>query len=519
MAWRSGVLAALGAAIACPALADGNIHAVKHIIIVMQENHSFDNYFGVLPFAPGSPYHPPAPGQACAASDHHCVDGLTCAISNGALVCSNRNLDSTGAAVIASHAATRCAPAKIDHSWDPSHHEVNLTHPNHTLTDPLNDGFVVVNEPVSAREPGATMLYFDQNDIPFYYDLASKFAISDRAFSSLIGPTVPNRMYSLAATSFGHVTTNDAVPPHLGFGPGYQPITGTIFDLLDKFKVSWTDYGSDFYTATLFRSFAQAHLAPSGDLERALAGEAGYPLPQVAFADPNFGALTYATETDEHPPSDIQRGQAHVSRLVNALRNGPHWKDTVMFITWDEHGGFYDHVPPPAAPQAGRTPDGIFPGQCADASNLPASGKPGGGQECSWNWAHNFNPAAHTSVQDAEALCPALAANPTGPFPPQCAAFDQLGLRVGLIAVSPFAKPSYVSHSVSDHTSLLAFIEARFLTTGSATAHLTSRDANANTLESLFDFDDAPSAGTLVSSARRPADDCTPTHGRQGEYP
>ncbi len=107
---------------------------------------------------------------------------------------------------------------------------------------------------------------------------------------------------------------------------------------------------------------------------------------------------------------------------------------------------------------------------------------------------------------DAEALCPALASNPTGPFPKQCASFDQMGVRVPLIAVSPFAKPSYVSHIERDHTAILALIEARFL----AGAHLTARDQNSASLEDMFDFDHSPSLNTPVGTAAPPAVDCTP---------
>jgi phospholipase C len=114
---------------------------------------------------------------------------------------------------------------------------------------------------------------------------------------------------------------------------------------------------------------------------------------------------------------------------------------------------------------------------------------------------------------DGIALCPALAANPTGPFPDSCASFDQLGFRVPFVAVSPFSKPHYVSHTVGDHTSLLALIERRFLMTGADAAgrpHLTKRDQHADALEDLFDFDNAPSFGTPVTLAAPPATDCTP---------
>jgi phospholipase C len=210
------------------------------------------------------------------------------------------------------------------------------------------------------------------------------------------------------------------------------------------------------------------------------------------------------------------RGQAFLSQVINAVRNGPYWKDSVIFITYDDHGGFYDHARPPRAPQSGtRTPDGIAPGQCADLSNTPASLGPGGGAQCNTNQA---NPAGNSLVT-AEQLCPALAANPTGPFPQQCASFDQLGFRVPFMAISPFAKPQYVSHTVSDHTSVLALIEKRFMTgprmaTGDSAAdtrpHLTRRDLDADTLEDMFDFEHSPSLNTTVGIALPPTNDCTP---------
>jgi phospholipase C len=209
------------------------------------------------------------------------------------------------------------------------------------------------------------------------------------------------------------------------------------------------------------------------------------------------------------------------SQVINAVRNGPYWKDTIIFLTYDEHGGFYDHVRPPRARQGRqRTPDGISPGQCADLSNPPASLMAGGGAQCSSNQESKNG----TSVATAEELCPELAANPTGPFPAECANFDQLGFRVPLLAVSAFSKPHYVSHVVSDHTSLLALIEKRFMASGrehdrdadhhdddaASRPHLTNRDLFADTLEDMFDFDNSPSLQTPVGSAGPPVNDCTP---------
>jgi len=160
-------------------------------------------------------------------------------------------------------------------------------------------------------------------------------------------------------------------------------------------------------------------------------------------------------------------------------------------------------VSPPQAPQgSARTPDGIFPGQCADLSHPPASEQPGAGAACD------------ASVPDAESLCPALAQNPGGPYPNACAAFGQLGFRVPFLVVSPFAKAHYVSHTVGDHASILAFIEERFLNDqasgGAGRRHLTLRDQYASPLEDLFDFDNAPSLDTPVIEAQLPVIDCTP---------
>jgi phospholipase C len=487
------------------AFADGNLKKVNHIIIVMQENHSFDNYFGALAYAPGSPYHNANP--TCADTDHQCVDGLSCTISGGVFSCANSNLDDDGSTVPAFKATSRCVRPDLDHSWVGTHFEMNFASPNSTLSNPLSDGFVRRNDLTEQLDSGETpnedqtISFYNQDDLPFYYGLAQKFAISDRQFSSVLAQTFPNRSYLMAATSFGHLTTSDIVPP----GTGYKPITGTIFDKFDQYGVSWADYFEDAAQADSFRPYDVTHNVPLATFFLQAAGVGT--LPQVAFVDPNFGASGTALEDDEHPPTDIQRGQYHVSNVINAVRNGPYWKDSVIFVLYDEHGGFYDHAQPPRAPQNGtRTPDGIFPGQCEDLSFPPFSTQPGGGAECSWN----FVSTTDTSVRDAEALCPALANDPTGPFPANCAAFDQLGVRVPMIAVSPFSKPSYVSHTIGDHTSLLAMIEKRFLSLPTGILHLTRRDQYANDLEDMFDFDHSPSLNTPVGVAQPPTNDCTP---------
>jgi phospholipase C len=215
-------------------------------------------------------------------------------------------------------------------------------------------------------------------------------------------------------------------------------------------------------------------------------------LPKVSFVDPSFAPDQVINgnvyETDEHPPFDIRAGQFFTSQVINAVRNGPNWKDTVILLTYDEHGGSYDHVRPPAAAQGGAlNPDGIDPGLCEDMSNPPMSLMPGGGAECEF------------SEGDVAAICADFTED-SGPYPEECANFNQLGFRVPFIAISPFAKPHYVSHTTTDHTSMLAFIEQRFL----SGAHLTLRDANANPGLDMFDFTNSPSLNATVPTAPAP---------------
>jgi len=211
------------------------IHKVKHVIVVMQENHSFDSYFGALAYAPGSPYHAPAAGSTgCSAADHGCVDGLSCTVGAGGLRCSNANLDASGRVVTVFHNPTRCVPDP-DHGWTAVHRQINYDQPNAARSAPLMNGFARINP------PALTMGFYTQDDLPFYYELAQRFAIDDRYFCATLAPTFPNRAYLMAATSFGHVVTSDEFPPLRG----YKPVHGTIFDLLDHNGVSWVDYYQD----------------------------------------------------------------------------------------------------------------------------------------------------------------------------------------------------------------------------------------------------------------------------------
>jgi phospholipase C len=473
------------------ARADGDLRKVNHIVLMMQENRSFDNYFGALPYAPNGPYHP-CVGTGQKRNDHRCVDGLTCQVdASGGLACSNYNPNLAGETVFAFHNRRICGKSGLDHGWPASHREANWEHPELTYSSSPNDGFVRQNQTDNSNqdvEP-ETIGFFTQDELPFYYALAQTFAIDDRYHASVIGPTLPNRLYYMAATSFGHTTTGEAIPP---IPAGYRPITGTLLDRMDEGGVSWMNYYSDLPASAYLRPFLSAHLAPISQFAADLA--AGH-LADVTYIDADFGIVNPSRESDEAPPNSIRRGQYFVAQNVAALRNSQFWKDTVIVITYDEHGGCYDHVPPPKVRQRHkRTPDGIFPGQCADLSNPPASEAPGAGANCG------------QSMDDAAETCPSF--TPTGPYPRTCPSFDQYGFRVPFMVVSPFAKRQYVSHTLGDHTSLVALIEKRFLSHGGGGKRystLTSRDARADTLEDLFDFDASPSLDAVVPSAPPPS--------------
>jgi phospholipase C len=354
---------------------------IDHIVVLMQENHSFDNYFGRLP-----------------AFGHHDVDGLPAGAANP---------DSNGTPVSTFHENRYCT-ADTDHSWTGSHLE---------FSGGKNDGFVIQNNPDGARAIG----YYDQGDLPFYYALAGNFAIGDRYFCSVLGPTFPNRMHLLAGTSFGHIR-NDLNPT--GF---VQP---TIFDTLNAHNVSWRVYYNDFSYAGLLFHLSSASRARLVRFTNFMRDAAAGTLPQVSFVDPAMGIVS--VEFDEHPPANIQQGQQFAAQVTEAVLDSPTWPRTALFITYDEHGGFYDHVPPPAA----CPPDDIAP--MLDPSD------------------------------------------PSSDFPAQ---FDRYGFRVPLMVVSPYARPGFVSHVIYDHTSILRFIETRF-----DLPALTNRDANAQPMLDLFDF-------------------------------
>jgi len=363
---------------------------IDHIVVLMQENRSADNYLAALS-SQGQPSYEAEP--------------LT------------GNPDPTNPLnppILPFHKTTYCEVADLNHGWNGTHAEVN---------GGAMDGFTAANVDPADPTGSRAMGYYDQTDLPFYYGLYNTFATGDRYFSSTLTQTFPNRLYLLAGTSFGHIRNDSFYLPN-----------DSIFNLLDQFSVTWRIYAAQYpagYGTLLFKYAAERagpHLFPIAQFYTDLAAGT---LPNVAFVDPEL-MDTATKENDEHPPANVQVGQKFVSDVVNGLMSSSQWASSALFIAYDEHGGFYDHVVPPAAPIPDDIPPLLRPGDV-----------PG--------------------------------------------AFDQYGVRVPAVVVSPYAKSHFVSHVVHDHTSILRFIEYRF-----GLPSLTNRDAAADPMLEFFDFDNPP---------------------------
>lgn len=352
---------------------------IDTIVIIMMENRSFDHLLGDL-------------GRTQPDADVAPPDAT--------------NPGTDGTEVARFHMNDYCFDDP-KHGWNATHLEWN---------GGKMDGFVVNNDGASAEGKRA-MGYYTAGDAPFIYALANTFAVADRSFSSLLGPTFPNRAFMEAGTSFGMIGNIPASGPH-----------DTVIEMMERGGVTWHDYYAALPTLALFPQSLSGHHDNLSFLPSFVDDVAAGRLAQVNWVDPELGDDFGAVRNDLHPPGDVQLGDLFLENAVKALIAGPQWPHMAIIFTLDEHGGLYDHVPPPPA----CPPDDLSPKLGAD--DLPG-------------------------------------------------AFDRLGVRVPTIVISPYAKPHYVSHDVFDHTSILRFIEARFILPS-----LTSRDANANPFFDLFDF-------------------------------
>lgn len=195
--------------------------------------------------------------------------------------------------------------------------------------------------------PGEVMGYYTAKQVPVYNDLAEQFLICQRWFASHPGPTFPNRFYTLTGRLNRNATGGfELNNPH---GSDFVPsFTETIFDHLTEHGVSRHYYENDYCFLRLFEryTFDEDFIVKEGVNRFETDAKAGK-LPSVSFIDPDF--IDLPPGNDDGPPADIAEGQHLVGRIVNAVIKSPSWNKTLLLITYDEHGGFFDHVPPPAA--------------------------------------------------------------------------------------------------------------------------------------------------------------------------
>jgi len=331
-----------------PAPADpaaSRLAGIDHVVVVMLENRSFDHMLGYLSL-------PPEQGGAGRAD----IDGL-----KGPDVNFNTFEDST----FAIHHLDRTK--FTGEAEDPDHS-------GHSVDEQLSDGgkgfvsnFARISRARAAKlgvpppDPGLVMGFYDAHDLPVFDHLAAEYCVVDRWFSSVPGATWPNRLYSIAGRAEG--SRDDLSPPiyKLPSFPRY----------LDEHEVDWRWYSFDpgtlravdpQYRLSNHHRFAFLDSRKLSTAERAV-GElteegpsflddvAEGKLPAVSWIDPRFKDLRVLgpDSNDDHPPSDVLAGQDLILRIYHALSSAPTWDKTLLLITYDEHGGFYDHVTPPPA--------------------------------------------------------------------------------------------------------------------------------------------------------------------------
>ena len=403
---------------------------LKHIVVIMQENRSFDNYFGTYPGANGIP------------------EG----------VCVPLSPDNPKIGCVKPFLSTTAVSADMPHGYQSS----IAAYDNGKM-----DGYMIAE-----NENPQTMSYYDNNTIPYYWNLARHYVLADNFYSSVLSYSLPNHWYAVAgqapATSLFYtmhrppnnniLNQNENASTIAGgnsntsgsttnFGVNPNPVTGNLKDqvarvyleesnltktIADLFmnnsqNITWKYYDHFVKTgnykaavnsgrafeywnpfsakASTYTSQYSQHFVNRAQLFTDLKTGA---FPQVSWVIPSF-------PISEHAPANITTGMNWVKLVINSIMDSPYWNSTAIILTWDDYGGFYDHVPPPQIDKYG------------------------------------------------------------------------LGFRMPTLIISPYAKPGYIDHTQYQFESMLKFIEWRF-----NLQPLTERDLHANNLINAFDFNQKP---------------------------
>ncbi len=399
---------------------------IEHVVILTQENRSFDHYFGSYRAVRGfsdksASFQQPDPAN-------------TTSSPVGALL--PFHLDTAQGDASCTH--------DISHDWVPQHQ---------SWDNGKMDGFVTSRLPIDANDAVLSMGYYTRADIPYYYALADAFTICDNYFCSVIGPTDPNRLYTMAAS---------LDPDGQNGGPILQTIVTnrsaiygrltytTMPEQLQSRGIPWKVYSSPDQNVlggilsdnvlSYFKNFQD----PSSVLHQNAFGPQ-FPvdfLSDVATGNlPKVSWLIGSVLSSDHPPAPSLFGENVLSLIVSALMANPLlWAKTVLFVNYDENGGFFDHVPPVTAP----------PGTPGEYVTAPAVPDP--------------------TVVGTPAV--------TGPI--------GLGFRVPMLIISPFSRGGFVCSDLFDHTSVLRFLETRF---GAEVPNLSAwRRATVGDLTTAFNF-------------------------------
>ena len=302
---------------------------IDHIVVLMLENHSFDNMLGYLSL-------PPALGGKGRTD----VDGLTG---------NETNDDANGVPFPVKRMTSPKMNGDPCHEWDCVEEQLSNN----------NGGFLMNYSKVVVSNPEFIMHYFIGADAPVYDHFAMDFCVCDRWFCSLPGPTQPNRAYGLAGTS-DSLKVN-FTPKQLVLGGGFQG--KTIFEMLNDANVSWRAYSHDIAGLRFFKKFRTALVPQIDKIDKFFSAAATGTLPNVSWIDPDFGISVYpGPPNDDHPRHDMRHAQNLVSNVYNALLASPNWSKTLFVVVYDEHGGFYDHVSPRAFTAVDDDPNFAFYG-------------------------------------------------------------------------------------------------------------------------------------------------------------
>jgi phospholipase C len=453
-----------------PTLPEGTdlLPSIKHIVVLMMENHSYDNYLGMLQ------------GRGA---------GFTLG-ADGRPEAANRGRD--GEVIRAFHLPSPRQHGGVpSQSWHASHRQWG---------EGTCDGFVTSAQVALAEAASGSgskgsarsadpatapvaMGYWTQDDLPFYYGLARTFPLADRWFSSCLGPTFPNRRFLIAGTAHGLI--DDSPYDLLDYPP-----TGTIFDLLSRNGISWANYhpvvGAQSrwahygrhkrkmarrrvlsacrmlaatppavqkdlqFTADVFPVGTGRYMSHVRSTAEFFADAGNGTLPAFSLVDPSFDAYS------EENPQDIRKGESFAAEVINRVMHGKGWPHTLLIWVYDEHGGYYDHVPPPPA---------VAPDEVEGRSLIGTPSRLDA-------LAGRVFPRVAGQKKDLD----------QGPR-----TYDRYGFRVPAVIVSPYARADHVCSTVLDHTSVLKLVQEKW-----NLPPLTARDAAADTPLDALDLTGPP---------------------------